>query len=95
MRYFTNRDMPLSVDHVMALAAFPPGFPSVQVSPPPTSGDEPRKSPHKAGTLRPSRAARYNMQPPDVHAEGTEAVGQLPNPLDQANEDLFKKEGLL
>ncbi|WP_051975312.1 patatin-like phospholipase family protein [Cupriavidus necator] len=31
MRYFTNRDAPLNVDHVMASAAFPPGFPSVQV----------------------------------------------------------------
>jgi NTE family protein len=31
MRYFTNRDTPLNVDHVMASAAFPPGFPSVQV----------------------------------------------------------------
>jgi NTE family protein len=27
MRYFTNRDAPLDVDHVMASAAFPPGFP--------------------------------------------------------------------
>lgn len=31
MRYFTNRDAPLNVDHVMASAAFPPGFPPVQV----------------------------------------------------------------
>lgn len=31
MRYFTNRDAPLDVDHVMASAAFPPGFPSVQL----------------------------------------------------------------
>ncbi|CAG9163534.1 patatin-like phospholipase family protein [Cupriavidus pinatubonensis] len=31
MRYFTNRDAPLSVDHVMASAAFPPGFPSVSI----------------------------------------------------------------
>ncbi|MGH8787747.1 MAG: patatin-like phospholipase family protein [Cupriavidus necator] len=31
MRYFTNRDAPMNVDHVMASAAFPPGFPSVQV----------------------------------------------------------------
>ncbi|MGN6653576.1 patatin-like phospholipase family protein [Trinickia sp.] len=31
MRYFTNRDAPLSVEHVMASAAFPPGFPSVEV----------------------------------------------------------------
>jgi NTE family protein len=31
MRYFTNRDAPLAVDHVMASAAFPPGFPSVRV----------------------------------------------------------------
>lgn len=31
MRYFTNRDEPLSVEHIMASAAFPPGFPSIQV----------------------------------------------------------------
>ncbi|QCP50000.1 patatin-like phospholipase family protein [Trinickia violacea] len=31
MRYFTNRDAAFSVDHVMASAAFPPGFPSVRV----------------------------------------------------------------
>ncbi|MGG1943386.1 patatin-like phospholipase family protein [Trinickia sp. NRRL B-1857] len=31
MHYFTNRDAPLTVEHVMASAAFPPGFPSVQV----------------------------------------------------------------
>ncbi len=31
MRYFTNRDTPLAVDHVMASAAFPPGFPSVRI----------------------------------------------------------------
>ena len=31
MRYFTNRDAPLAVDHVMASAAFPPGFPSVRI----------------------------------------------------------------
>jgi len=31
MRYFTNRDEPMNVDHVMASAAFPPGFPSIQV----------------------------------------------------------------
>jgi NTE family protein len=31
MRYFTNRDAPLDVDHVMASAAFPPGFPSVRL----------------------------------------------------------------
>ena len=31
MRYFTNRDAPMDVGHVMASAAFPPGFPSVQV----------------------------------------------------------------
>jgi len=31
MRYFTNRDAPLSVEHVMASAAFPPGFPSVEL----------------------------------------------------------------
>ncbi|HEY3598888.1 MAG TPA: patatin-like phospholipase family protein [Paraburkholderia sp.] len=31
MHYFTNRDKPLAVDHVMASAAFPPGFPSVRI----------------------------------------------------------------
>jgi NTE family protein len=31
MRYFTNRDGPMDVDHVMASAAFPPGFPSVRL----------------------------------------------------------------
>ncbi|HXZ09485.1 MAG TPA: patatin-like phospholipase family protein [Paraburkholderia sp.] len=31
MRYFTNRDAPMAVDHVMASAAFPPGFPSVRL----------------------------------------------------------------
>ena len=31
MRYFTNRDALLDVEHVMASAAFPPGFPSVQL----------------------------------------------------------------
>ena len=31
MRYFTNRDAPMDVDHVMASAAFPPGFPSVRL----------------------------------------------------------------
>ncbi|HEV3104555.1 MAG TPA: patatin-like phospholipase family protein [Trinickia sp.] len=31
MRYFTNRDERLDVDHVMASAAFPPGFPSVHL----------------------------------------------------------------
>ena len=31
MRYFTNRDGTLDVQHVMASAAFPPGFPSVRV----------------------------------------------------------------
>ncbi|MFC0401774.1 patatin-like phospholipase family protein [Paraburkholderia rhizosphaerae] len=31
MHYFTNRDAPLAVDHVMASAAFPPGFPSVRI----------------------------------------------------------------
>ncbi|PMS23654.1 patatin [Trinickia dabaoshanensis] len=31
MRYFTNRDERLTVEHVMASAAFPPGFPSVQL----------------------------------------------------------------
>lgn len=32
MRYFTNRDEALTVEHVMASAAFPPGFPSVQLN---------------------------------------------------------------
>ncbi|MEA3120137.1 MAG: hypothetical protein QOI13_3407 [Paraburkholderia sp.] len=31
MHYFTNRDAPMDVDHVMASAAFPPGFPSVRL----------------------------------------------------------------
>jgi NTE family protein len=31
MRYFTNRDEALDVGHVMASAAFPPGFPSVRI----------------------------------------------------------------
>lgn len=31
MRYFTNRDAQLDVDHVMASAAFPPGFPAVRL----------------------------------------------------------------
>jgi NTE family protein len=31
MRYFTNRDAPMDVGHVMASAAFPPGFPSVRI----------------------------------------------------------------
>jgi NTE family protein len=31
MRYFTNRDAPLDVGHVMASAAFPPGFPPVRL----------------------------------------------------------------
>ncbi|RDK03197.1 patatin-like phospholipase family protein [Paraburkholderia lacunae] len=31
MRYFTNRDAPMNVEHVMASAAFPPGFPSVRL----------------------------------------------------------------
>jgi NTE family protein len=31
MRYFTNRDAPMDVNHVMASAAFPPGFPSVRL----------------------------------------------------------------
>ncbi|MGF6779641.1 patatin-like phospholipase family protein [Paraburkholderia sp. GAS334] len=31
MRYFTNRDAPMDVNHVMASAAFPPGFPSVRI----------------------------------------------------------------
>jgi NTE family protein len=31
MRYFTNRDIDLALDHVMASAAFPPGFPAVRI----------------------------------------------------------------
>ncbi|CAE6922043.1 hypothetical protein R75471_04235 [Paraburkholderia domus] len=31
MRYFTNRDAQMDVEHVMASAAFPPGFPSVRL----------------------------------------------------------------
>lgn len=31
MRYFTNRDASLDLAHVMASAAFPPGFPSVRI----------------------------------------------------------------
>lgn len=31
MRYFTNRDAQMCVEHVMASAAFPPGFPSVRI----------------------------------------------------------------
>jgi len=31
MRYFDSRDMPLSVDHVMASGALPPGFPPVRI----------------------------------------------------------------
>jgi len=31
MRYFTNRDARMDVSHVMASAAFPPGFPSVRL----------------------------------------------------------------
>jgi NTE family protein len=31
MQYFTNRDCPMDVEHVMASAAFPPGFPSVRL----------------------------------------------------------------
>jgi NTE family protein len=31
MRYFTNREAPMDVEHVMASAAFPPGFPSVRL----------------------------------------------------------------
>lgn len=31
MRYFTNRDAPMDVEHVMASAAFPPGFPAVRL----------------------------------------------------------------
>jgi NTE family protein len=31
MHYFTNRDLPLTVDHVMASAAFPPGFAPVRI----------------------------------------------------------------
>jgi len=42
-----------------------------------------------------AEAASYNMQTPDVKSDGTEVVVQVPNPLDQANEDFYKKEGLL
>lgn len=31
MHYFTNREDPMDVEHVMASAAFPPGFPSVRL----------------------------------------------------------------
>jgi len=31
MRYFDSRDMPLSIDHVMASGALPPGFPAVRI----------------------------------------------------------------
>lgn len=31
MHYFSNRDMPMDAGHVMASAAFPPGFPSVRI----------------------------------------------------------------
>jgi NTE family protein len=31
MRYFDSRDMPLSIDHVMASGALPPGFPPVRI----------------------------------------------------------------
>ncbi|PMS38122.1 NTE family protein [Trinickia symbiotica] len=31
MHYFTNRDAPMDPEHVMASAAFPPGFPSVRL----------------------------------------------------------------
>jgi NTE family protein len=31
MRYFDSRDMPLSVDHIMASGALPPGFPPVRI----------------------------------------------------------------
>jgi NTE family protein len=31
MRYFDSRDMPLSLDHVMASGALPPGFPPVRI----------------------------------------------------------------
>ena len=31
MRYFDSRDMPLSIDHVLASGALPPGFPAVRI----------------------------------------------------------------
>ncbi|HVU31052.1 MAG TPA: patatin-like phospholipase family protein [Sphingomicrobium sp.] len=31
MRYFDSRDMPLSIDHVLASGALPPGFPPVRI----------------------------------------------------------------
>jgi NTE family protein len=31
MRYFDSRDMPLSLDHIMASGALPPGFPPVRI----------------------------------------------------------------
>ena len=31
MRYFDSRDMPLSVDHILASGALPPGFPPVRI----------------------------------------------------------------
>ena len=31
MHYFTNRDIALSLEHLMASAAFPPGFPAVRI----------------------------------------------------------------
>jgi NTE family protein len=31
MRYFDSRDMPLSIDHIMASGALPPGFPPVRI----------------------------------------------------------------
>jgi NTE family protein len=31
MRYFDSRDMPLTIDHVMASGALPPGFPPVRI----------------------------------------------------------------
>lgn len=31
MRYFSNRDAPMDVEHLMASAAFPPGFPAVEL----------------------------------------------------------------
>ncbi|KAF7963850.1 hypothetical protein AWV80_05360 [Cupriavidus sp. UYMU48A] len=42
-----------------------------------------------------AEAASYNMPTPDVKSDGAEVVVQVPNPLDQANEDFYKKQGLL